>query len=750
MHRNRALDVLRAAAVLLVLGRHLHTTCPEDRPWLESSIIGLWERIGWMGVDLFFVLSGFLVSGLLFREYQSYGRISPGRFYLRRGFKIYPAFFVFLITTISIAAWRDCQPFPTAEKVLVEVAFLQSYLPSMWNHDWSLAVEEHFYLLLPLLLLVLIYCRKVATGEWRVASKTKTGIYPLPDPFRRLVPVTAGVMAAVLALRILNASRSFQFETHTTPTHLRIDSLLFGVLLGYFYHFHQEKFNAITGRNRRKLLLAGTLLVAPMLILPMESPYVTTIGFTMAAVASGCALCGMLGCKLWFPRCAEVLAYIGAHSYSIYLWHMPVCRWGRIVAERIAGESLSFEAALTLYVLGSIGVGVMMSILVEYPVLALRDRWFPSRSGNPVAPDVEPSSMENSNTETLPHMEMAVSRPTLSVIIPTFNRSDFVRDCLNALKQSGVADLEVIVVDDGSTDDTEAVVAATNPSAIYLRQANSGPAAARNYGFQHSTGKYVGFLDCDDEWLPGAPAAAVALLDSQPDVGVLFAEARMGNRDQGYRSWIDEGGQETFFKLPHREATSGLRTLEKEPFFRRLSYRNPVFIGAVILRREVFERSGGFDRELCGAADWNLWLRLAVSETFAFWKEPLAIYTKHLDGMSNDQDGMNWEFCQALRKLPSQVPLASGQASWIKQRLRHHLYGYAYRAYNRGDYTEAKRRYADLLHTFGWERLSLMYWTFCSLPFGAAGWIRKFKHLFSGGAMPLEQGARSKAVIGQK
>ena len=97
--------------------------------------------------------------------------------------------------------------------------------------------------------------------------------------------------------------------------------------------------------------------------------------------------------------------------------------------------------------------------------------------------------------------------------------------------------------------------------------------------------------------------------------------------------------------------------MDASPLLRRMALRNPVFIGAVVMKREAFVRAGMFDPELCGAADWNLWLRMAATSTFAYWHEPLAIYTKHVDGMSNDLDGMRKEFCMALKKLPVQVQL---------------------------------------------------------------------------------------------
>ena len=131
-----------------------------------------------------------------------------------------------------------------------------------------------------------------------------------------------------------------------------------------------------------------------------------------------------------------------------------------------------------------------------------------------------------------------------------------------------------------------------------------------------------------------------------PEVDVLFAEALLGSRDSGFASWIEIAGQGAFQQLPHEVVEPNFRVLERDAFFRRLAERNAVFLGSTILRREAFENIGYFDPQLCGAADWNLWLRMAATMTFAYWDEPLAIYTKHPDGMSNDQEGMNKEFCQ--------------------------------------------------------------------------------------------------------
>ena len=330
-------------------------------------------------------------------------------------------------------------------------------------------------------------------------------------------------------------------------------------------------------------------------------------------------------------------------------------------------------------------------------------------------------------------MTHAEDQPSLSVIIPTFNRSEFVRDCLRGLRRCGVDGLEIIVADDGSTDDTAKVVAETDPRARYVWQTNTRtPATARNRGFEMTQGRYVAFLDCDDEWLPDAPARAVELLDRYPEVDVLFAEARMGNRAEGFASWIALGGQTAFFELPSRRPEADIRILERGPFFRRMAERNPVFIGAVVMRREAFARSGGFDPELRGAADWELWLRMASQMTFAFMNQPLAIYTRHVDNMSSDHDGMGREFCLALKKVRDRCHwLTPEDRAWIEQRLRHHLFGHGYRAYDRADFRAARVRFGELLRECGPELRGGLYWSLSALPFGIPRGLRRLKHALS-------------------
>lgn len=315
----------------------------------------------------------------------------------------------------------------------------------------------------------------------------------------------------------------------------------------------------------------------------------------------------------------------------------------------------------------------------------------------------------------------------LSIIIPTYNRLEYVEKCLESFQECGVGDREVIVVDDGSTDNTRSVLSLHN-ECNYVYQENQGPAAARNLGVDHAGGRYLAFLDCDDLWLPGVASRVIDLLDRHPEVDAIFTEALVGNDRDGYESWIEAAGKADFFALPHCEPEPGFRVLETVPFFRRMAARNAIFLGALVMRREAFERVGRFEPTLCGAADWELWLRMASQMTFGYWPKPLAIYTRHDDNMSSNHDRMKVEFCQALKNVLRKCPhLAPGERSWVRACLRDQAFGLAYDAYDQGDFALARRRYAGYITGHGPTLKTALYWALCGLPGEMPRIARKLK-----------------------
>ncbi len=334
--RNQSLDVLRCVAIMLVLGRHV------DRYWL-------WTRVGWIGVDLFFVLSGFLVSGLLFREFQNTGRIDIRRFILRRGFKIWPAFYVYIGVTAILAGLiqaHRARPFPVREFAVTSL-FLSNYLPSdsrFFDHIWSLAVEEHFYLMLPLVLLVLV-----------LLSRDKR-------PFAKIPFIFVLTSFTCLILRVFTQPHGVNYWT----THTRLDSLFAGVMLSYLFHFKPLWFSRFTGHHA---LVIGFVCCLPAALLEADSRSMQTIGLSALYVGFSFLLAWAV---VRSPKTAigssiaKAVAGIGFYSYSIYLWH-------RLLA--FVFSTHPSTVAFWLYVVLAVGTGILMSKLIEIPAMRLREKW---------------------------------------------------------------------------------------------------------------------------------------------------------------------------------------------------------------------------------------------------------------------------------------------------------------------------------------------------------------------------------------
>jgi peptidoglycan/LPS O-acetylase OafA/YrhL len=345
--RNPSLDMLRASAVLLVFCYHS-----------EGAL--LIARFGWIGVDLFFVLSGFLVSGLLFREYQAGQQVQAGRFLLRRGLKIYPQFYFFIALSWAVAYAQGGAP--QVRQVLAEIAFVQNYAAGMWTHTWSLGVEEHFYLIL-------------TAGIVMLARKGGA------NPFRSLPAWIAGVCGVVLAMRTLTwmLRPDISDLRNVFPSHLRIDSLLAGVAVGYAYAFHRADMGTRMRRWGGWVPLSIALL-APVTFLTREDPFMVTVGFSLVSWAFALLLLSVLyPPKPALPpgRAGRAMVRLGQHSYAFYLWHGPIILAGD-AANSSAGGSISPFVRLIATFVVSLLAAIGTTRWIENPVLRWRDRTFPS------------------------------------------------------------------------------------------------------------------------------------------------------------------------------------------------------------------------------------------------------------------------------------------------------------------------------------------------------------------------------------
>ena len=191
--------------------------------------------------------------------------------------------------------------------------------------------------------------------------------------------------------------------------------------------------------------------------------------------------------------------------------------------------------------------------------------------------------------------------PLVTVVIPTYNRADYIAETIESVLSQTYRNIEVIVIDDGSTDGTAQVVAPFIPRVSYVQQENAERGASRNHGLRLARGKYVAFLDSDDVWLPTKVADDVAYLEARPDVGLIHTDAVI----------IDAVGRE--LRVLRLKAPSGRVT-------GALLERNFVTMATHLARASLVRDIGGFreERELSGSEDWEMWVRLSLLTNIAY------------------------------------------------------------------------------------------------------------------------------------
>jgi len=204
----------------------------------------------------------------------------------------------------------------------------------------------------------------------------------------------------------------------------------------------------------------------------------------------------------------------------------------------------------------------------------------------------------------------AAKGPMVSVIMPTYNRVDYLPQTLDSLRAQSLRDYEVLIVDDGSTDDTADLIRARPEPIRYLWQENAGPAAARNRGLKEARGQFVAFLDSDDLWKPRFLEAMTDCLQSNPDVDVAFCKFVT----------IDDQGR--ILRGHHKKPHAGRIT---EPLFASTFITTP----SILARLRVIRDAGGLNPTLQTNEDYDLWLRLSLHHRFGFVDEPLCLRRSH-------------------------------------------------------------------------------------------------------------------------
>lgn len=262
--------------------------------------------------------------------------------------------------------------------------------------------------------------------------------------------------------------------------------------------------------------------------------------------------------------------------------------------------------------------------------------------------------------------------PTVSIVIPAYNAAWCIERAVDSVLAQTFRDFELIVVDDGSTDDTAEVLAVYRGALRVVTQPNGGMSSARNAGIRAATGRYIAFLDADDRWLPDKLALQVEVLEARPDLAFCAAIATLENpAGEKIGEWRGLGS-----------ATTGV----SEVFANHAAVAGGA--SAVLARRHLVQELGGFDTDLAGAEDTDLWIRLAARGGFVCLDTPLVVVVRRPDSVSRNFGAMRRGALAMTRKNRILLPSGLRGAFWRR------LYAGVLCDYAKWAYRDGRRRQA--------------------------------------------------------
>jgi peptidoglycan/LPS O-acetylase OafA/YrhL len=340
--RRRELDFVRGIAILMVM--FYHFAKPATGVSILDAFARFTELTGGHGVDLFFTLSGYLVGGLLIKEYRDTGSVKPVRFLMRRAFKIWPAYYLLIL----FHALKHDHPLHTF--FWQNVFNVQNYLGSSLRQTWTLAIEEQFYIFLAVLVAFM------AARKWKA---------------QRILTLFFSVCAIAFTSRCLTAYLG-RYDGASHWTQNRIDSLMAGAILAAVFHMMPAAYAKLTAHLWPLVALS---ICGLLFMLYARSPFlVNGPGYTVLCIAA-CSFILLVDTRSgksttwWLYR---AVSWIGVYSYSLYLFHGTVLGVGNKLSLRYHGV-WAWTMVITLQLAGSLIIGYTASHLVEWPFLRLRE-----------------------------------------------------------------------------------------------------------------------------------------------------------------------------------------------------------------------------------------------------------------------------------------------------------------------------------------------------------------------------------------
>jgi len=278
------------------------------------------------------------------------------------------------------------------------------------------------------------------------------------------------------------------------------------------------------------------------------------------------------------------------------------------------------------------------------------------------------------------------SMPTVSVVIPAYNSAALLRWAIQSVLSQTYSDFEVVVVDDGSTDNTESVARSFGAQVCYVKQENKGAGAARNQGIKRSRGRYVAFLDSDDLWLPSKLAEQIPLLDRDPGIGLVYSDWAV----------VPEQGEAEPSYLRNLPAASGY-------VFDELVQCGFILTSGTVVRRSCLDEVGYFDETLSIAQDYDLWLRICYRWKVALVNKPLVIKRNRDGNLSSNLTKTAVERIVLLeRALKKFSDMSPGRRRLVRRQVALNYWDVGYHYFEEMLLKEARKNFIASL-TYNWK-----------------------------------------------
>jgi glycosyltransferase involved in cell wall biosynthesis len=261
----------------------------------------------------------------------------------------------------------------------------------------------------------------------------------------------------------------------------------------------------------------------------------------------------------------------------------------------------------------------------------------------------------------------SASAPRVSIVVPTFNGACWIEQTLDSALRQSYRDFELIVVDDGSTDNTADLIGKYGSRLRYIRQANSGPAVARNTGIRNAKGAYIALLDADDVWEADKLERQVKILDEFDGVGLVFSDYRPMGVVVDYKKGFARAP--VLARIPKRQLGPGAVLLDRPSVFEDLLQDFFSWTSTLLLRRSCIDRAGLFNTGLRYAGeDWQFCLQISKFCQFAYIDACLVSRREHISSLSK-QGRDDAEVLKVLESLARWGPLTLPERRAVLERL---------------------------------------------------------------------------------